>query len=268
MSTKDEAAFEAAFATARGDELPTEVIEQEEQAGIVEQADEVVDGAQTEEQVIEAEQKAIADVEQILAKVADNENLTNAEIRKIYGKFGELTQQVNALKQGGKGKLVIPDSFREEYPDVAAMMESVEVEGVAGVSAEIPDVTKLLEDRVTEITRNFETKLLGVMHPDWQEITAMPEFLDWAGKQDKETIDLLNNGWDGVAVGKKLTEFKKSLAEMQAQQQGNKAQQAPQKQDKTSRLEAALQPEGRSTGRQSVSEEDEFAKGFSAVRGT
>jgi hypothetical protein len=260
VSTKQDAAFEAGFATARGDELPTELENTEETSTeSTEDAEATAEVSSLVDEVEAPEEKPAPtqdDILRELSKIPELETLTKSEVRKIYGKFGEIQQALSAMQgqSSGRGKLKVTEAMKNEYPELAEMMEGFEIEGAGGSGA---NIEQELNVRVEAVKQDFETKLLTMQHKDWREVAQTPAFVEWVGKQDPDTQDKLANSWDALFISEKLTEFK-STTKVAETKNTNKA----------SRLEDAITPSSRSSVKPRVeSEDDAFASGFSKVRG-
>ena len=106
------------------------------------------------------------------------------------------------------------------------------------------------------MTKTNETKLLSVMHPDWKSIPSTPEFAQWKGTLAPDELQVVNDSWDALSVGDALTKFK-----------AWKAQTVQAKQQRQSRLEAAVTPRGTRQPTPSMTEQDAFLAGFKSVRG-
>lgn len=254
MSAKQDAEFEAGFAAARGDELPTELENTEEPSN--ENADnEVVN--ESEDAPEEKPAPSQEDILSQLSKIPELESLTKSEVRKIYGKFGEMQQALNAMQTQptGKGRLKVSEAFREEYGDLADLIESSEIEGVANGST---NIEQELNVRVEAIKQDFERKILTMQHKDWVQVKDSPEFLEWVAKQDAETQSELANSYDALYIGEKLTEFKSTRNNVATNKNTSNA----------TRLEDAMTPTTKGAVKpRTESEDDAFESGFKVVRG-
>lgn len=261
MSTKQDAEFEAGFAIARGEELPTTLENAEETStDSTENAESTNEDKSAVENVDAPEEKPAPTQEDILnqlMKIPELETLTKSEVRKIYGKFGEMQQVINAIQSQptGKAKLKVSDAFREEYGDLAALIENSEIEGVANGGT---NIEQELNVRVEAIKQDFETKILSMQHKDWKTVAQTPEFAEWVSKQDAETQDQLANSWDALFISEKLTEFKSSRNNVAPINNTNNA----------TRLEDAITPATKGGVKpRTESEDDAFASGFKVARG-
>lgn len=250
MSIEQDAEFEKGFAKARGDELPTDEIQNETDAEV------------SEIETIEPEAIAEPSVEDILkelsSKLPDLESMTKAEVRKVYGKIGELQQTVNALQSQqptARGKLKITEDMRNEYPELADMMEKMEFEGVGGSEQTNSNEANA---RYQALEQNFEKKLLSMQHKDWTEVVQTPAFADWANKQNQDTQYQLANSWDALFISDMITEFK-NATNVTGTTKGT---------NKVARLEDALTPTSKGAVKpRADSEEDAFASAFNKARG-
>lgn len=254
MSDNQDAMFEAAFAEARGDELPTDRVNSETE---VEDAVDTQDSNGDDEESVSQD-----DAVEALAKLPELENMTQAEIRKIYGKFGEMQQAINSIKsqsatQPGKGKVVVTEAFREEYPELAEMMEGFEVQGsMSGNNNYHEESETKFNAQMQTVKNEFETKLLTLQHDDWKEVANSQAFNEWVNKQDAETQQTLSESWDASYISRKLTEFKKTAPKDKATTLRNN----------NARLEDAVTPKGGQSTPRTVSDTDAFEAGFKKVR--
>lgn len=258
MSTKTEAnAFDAGFAETRGDELPIdEVLDKNESESEKEvEAESDNDAVETEgESEPEVMPPSVEDV------LKDLDARTQAEVRKIYGKFGEIQQALNARNNApiGKAKLKVSDALREEYGELAELMEGLEIDGVASGNESSVNSDEI-NARFEAVKQDYEAKLLTLQHKDWREVAQSPDFAEWALKQDAETQDKLANSWDALFISDKLTEFKNTRNNVVKIDKKTNA----------ARLEDAITPAGKGAVKaRTESEDDAFASGFKAVRGT
>jgi hypothetical protein len=76
----------------------------------------------------------------------------------------------------------------------AAASTQVDYEAVNAAIAET------VTERVDQITKDFEIKLLTLQHPDWRKTRASEEFLAWEKTLTPEDSEILNTSWDGLTL--------------------------------------------------------------------
>lgn len=269
----DEAAFNAGYAEARGEEVPPqdeakpevtppEEEEAEETPAKVEpeaEAPPIVAAGLTDEQLTA-----------MLAKLPELKDATDHQIRQIYGKFGELQKSINEIKNGGSGGTSVRlaegalKRMSAEFPEMAKMLtedlsEAFQVQGGGGFDP--ASLEPLIEQRLAGVQeasdRKMETKLLTLVHRDWKQAIASDEYKVWLQTLDAETQKTIGETWDGMYLADRITEFKdwyvksKSTAEERSQ-----------------RLESALIPQGTPVpGAQVLSDDDAFLAGYKSVAG-
>ena len=113
----------------------------------------------------------------------------------------ELKTEINALKsqleQSTKKQIKLPksdediDTWAKEYPDVAAIVETIAMKKAAEQSASLEQRVKALDDMQQDVSKQrAETELLQ-MHPDFDEIRNDDDFHTWADEQPKWIQDAL-----------------------------------------------------------------------------
>ena len=113
----------------------------------------------------------------------------------------ELKTEINALKsqleQSTKKQIKLPksdediDTWAKEYPDVAAIVETIAMKKAAEQSASLEQRVKALDDMQQDVSKQrAETELLQ-MHPDFDEIRNDDDFHTWADEQPKWVQDAL-----------------------------------------------------------------------------
>ena len=107
----------------------------------------------------------------------------------------ELKTEINALKsqleQSTKKQIKLPKSdedietWAKEYPDVAAIVETIAMKKAAEQSASLEQRVKALDDMQQDVSKQrAETELLQ-MHPDFDDIRNDDDFHAWAEEQPK-----------------------------------------------------------------------------------
>lgn len=157
------------------------------------------------EQLLE-EQKQDASTEEVEEEPTTAEEKTfkkrYSDLRRHQQKqTEELKTEINALKsqleQSTKKQIKLPksdediDTWAKEYPDVAAIVETIAMKKAAEQSASLEQRVKVLDDMQQDVSKQrAETELLQ-MHPDFDEIRNDDDFHTWADEQPKWIQDAL-----------------------------------------------------------------------------
>ena len=109
----------------------------------------------------------------------------------------EITALKSQLEQSTKKQIKLPksdediDTWAKEYPDVAAIVETIAMKKAAEQSASLEQRVKALDDMQQDVSKQrAETELLQ-MHPDFDDIRNDDDFHTWADEQPKWIQDAL-----------------------------------------------------------------------------
>ena len=101
----------------------------------------------------------------------------------------EITALKSQLEQSTKKQIKLPksdediDTWAKEYPDVAAIVETIAMKKAAEQSASLEQRVKALDDMQQDVSKQrAETELLK-MHPDFDDIRNDEDFHTWAEDQ-------------------------------------------------------------------------------------
>lgn len=256
---EDDAAFDAGFAEARGEELPTQP-EPEKRA---EESTAPVEAEQpAQEPVVEEPLYAGMTESQLkaaLAKVGEVDEVKQ-QVRQAFGKLGELNQKLMAA-QTATAKLSPGQLKRmtEEFPEIAKILEE-DLSSLSIGGQQTFDPSPLQSEFKTQLEKikaEQEVKLLTMAHRDWREATSSDDFKVWAQTLPQDERQKLNDSWDALYLSDKITEFKswKEKAQTSTQQQ------------KQNRLAAAVTPTGVPKATPTtINDDDAFMAGFRSVR--
>lgn len=270
-ASEEQAGFDASFGNARADEAPAEITEQAQAEANPEQADtESTDMAQANQAEEQASNIGLS-AEQVTAmlaklpKIEEVETMTTQELRKVYGKFGEVNQALKELQasmqNSNKPSLNLSEAkfkrLSEEYPELAELLsEDLKEIGVAS-SPQAQIDPNVIEERVAtvkeDLARQMQHNLLLIQHKDYPKVVASDDFKVWAQTLPEEDQEELNNSWDAMYLGEKLSNFKDWL--------NKKNSGTTQRRE---RLERALIPQGKQAAPTptAMTEEDGFMLAF------
>lgn len=144
------------------------------------------------------EQKQNASTEEVESEPTTAEEKTfkkrYSDLRRHQQKqTEELKVEISALKsqleQSTKKQIKLPksdediDTWAKEYPDVAAIVETIAMKKAAEQSASLEQRVKALDDMQQDVSKQrAETELLQ-MHPDFDDIRNDEDFHTWAEDQ-------------------------------------------------------------------------------------
>tara|TARA_X000001382_G_C3143227_1_gene170319 strand:- start:163 stop:1023 length:861 start_codon:yes stop_codon:yes gene_type:complete len=140
---------------------------------------------------------------------AEPENAEEKTFKKRYGDLRKhsqetkqsLEKQVNELRKqldkSTKQEIKLPksdddiDAWAAQYPDVAAIVETIAIKKAREQSRDLEDRVKEIDAmRETATKEKAEVELLKI-HPDFSEIRDSDDFHDWAKEQPKWVQDAL-----------------------------------------------------------------------------
>jgi len=130
-------------------------------------------------------------------------------------RIGSLESQ---LKQSAAQEMQLPksdediDSWAKQYPDVAAIVETIAIKKAREQQAGLEDRVKEIDAMRESATRDrAEVELLKV-HPDFGEIRDSDEFHDWADEQPKWVQDALyENENDARSASRAIDLYKSDM---------------------------------------------------------
>ena len=104
------------------------------------------------------------------------------------------------------------EKFKNEYPDVYEVVESVAHMQSENQVAELQTRLDAMQGRETEILKQDAEKNLQEKHPDFDEIRNSDDFQEWANLQPESIKDwIFNNSSDATLASRALDLFKKDI---------------------------------------------------------
>ena len=130
----------------------------------------------------------------------------------------KITSLERQLSEATKKEIKLPkteeelETWAKEYPDVAAIVESIAIKKAREQSKGIEDKIKQYEDlRVEASKEKAEAELLS-MHPDFEQIRETDEFHEWAEKQPKWVQNALyENDNDAKSAARAIDLYKADM---------------------------------------------------------
>ena len=170
------------------------------------------------------EQKQNASTEEVESEPTTAEEKTfkkrYSDLRRHQQKqTEELKVEISALKsqleQSTKKQIKLPksdediDTWAKEYPDVAAIVETIAMKKAAEQSASLEQRVKALDDMQQDVSKQrAETELLQ-MHPDFDDIRNDEDFHTWAEDQPTWIQNALyENDSDARSAGRAIDLYK------------------------------------------------------------
>ena len=166
------------------------------------------------------------------AEVEDDKNLSAEEktFKKRYGdlrrhlqnkekEFGDQLAEVKKqLEEATRKEIHLPKSdediekWAKEYPDVAAIVETIAIKKAKEQSDHLDARVKELAEMQTNVSREKAEAQLLTMHPDFNEIKEQDEFHSWAEEQPKWIQDALyENETDARSAARAIDLYKADM---------------------------------------------------------
>ena len=166
------------------------------------------------------------------AEVEDDKNLSAEEktFKKRYGdlrrhlqtkekEFGDQLAEVKKqLDEATRKEIHLPKSdediekWAKEYPDVAAIVETIAIKKSKEQSDKLDARVKELAEMQTNVSREKAEAQLLTMHPDFNEIKEQDEFHTWAEEQPKWIQDALyENETDARSAARAIDLYKADM---------------------------------------------------------
>jgi len=166
-------------------------------------------------------------------EAVEEEEPKNAEERSYKKRYADLRRgsqkakedletRINALetqlKQSAAQEMQLPksdediDAWAKEYPDVAAIVETIAIKKAREQQAGLADRVKEIDEMRESATRDrAEVELLKV-HPDFNDIRDSDEFHEWAEEQPKWVQDALyENENDARSASRAIDLYKSDM---------------------------------------------------------
>ena len=135
------------------------------------------------------------------------------------------------------------EKFREEYPDVYEVVETVSHLQSEEKSKDLKDKLEKLQTREQELVRKDAEKRLMDKHPDFEDIRNSDDFHGWAKEQPKSIQDwVYNNADDADLASRALDLFKKDIGMDVVQKKSNSKQSKKSAADMVSTKTTSVEP--------------------------
>ena len=175
------------------------------------------------------------------------------DLKKHYdSKLNEFKSRVQELLEeaaNSRPSYVAPKSpeelekFREEYPDVYEVVETVSHLQSEEKSKDLREKLEKLQSREQELIRKDAEKRLMDKHPDFEDIRNSDDFHDWAKEQPTSIQDwVYNNADDADLASRALDLFKKDIGMDVAPKKSNSKQSKKSAADMVSTKTTSVEP--------------------------
>jgi len=135
------------------------------------------------------------------------------------------------------------EKFREEYPDVYEVVETVSHLQSEEKSKDLREKLEKLQTREQELLRKDAEKRLMDKHPDFEDIRNSDDFHGWAKEQPKSIQDwVYNNADDADLASRALDLFKKDIGMDVAPKKSNSKQSKKSAADMVSTKTTSVEP--------------------------
>ena len=136
------------------------------------------------------------------------------------------------------------EKFREEYPDVYEVVETVSHLQAEEKSKDLKEKLERLQEREKELIRKDAEKRLIDKHPDFEDIRNSDDFHGWAKEQPKSIQDwVYNNADDADLASRALDLFKKDIGMDVAPKKSNSKQSKKSAADMVSTKTTSVEPQ-------------------------
>ena len=185
-------------------------------------------GEATEEtEVTEEKEPTSAEERTFKKRYGDLRRHTQEKEKEFQSQLDELKKQLN---KATKKEMKLPKSdediteWAKEYPDVAAIVETIAMKKAKEQSDELSDRIKQIDERdANSIKEKAEVELLR-LHPDFSNIRESDDFHDWAEDQPKWIQNALyENDNDAKSAARAIDLYKSDKGISKTEKKSNDA---------------------------------------------
>lgn len=210
MAGEVETPKKVAFANRKYSNEDKRKIEEEELQKLMDEQDESVkeQEVQKEEQVPET-----AEERSFKKRYGDLRRHTQEKERSYEDRIKKLEEQLSESAAQG---IKLPtsdedlDKWAAEYPDVAAIVETIAIKKAREQSKDLEDRVKAIDEMRYEATREKAEAELMRIHPDFGEIRDSDDFHEWAEEQPKWVQDALYENTEDARSASRAIDLYKS----------------------------------------------------------
>ncbi len=210
MAGEVETPKKVAFANRKYSNEDKRKIEEEELQKLMDEQDESVkeQEVQKEEQVPET-----AEERSFKKRYGDLRRHTQEKERGYEDRIKKLEEQLSESAAQG---IKLPtsdedlDKWAAEYPDVAAIVETIAIKKAREQSKDLEDRVKAIDEMRYEATREKAEAELMRIHPDFGDIRDSDDFHEWAEEQPKWVQDALYENTEDARSASRAIDLYKS----------------------------------------------------------
>ena len=183
-----------------------------------------------EEELEQLKKEHAGEVEEVEAEEAEPTSAEEKTFKKRYSDLrrhqqkqaeefkAELAAMKSQLEKATKKEMKLPKSDEDietwaaEYPDVAAIVETIAMKKAAEQSTALEERMKVIDEMQTSATKEKAEAALMQMHPDFDEIRDSDDFHNWAEEQPKWVQDALyDNDNDARSAARAIDLYKADM---------------------------------------------------------
>ena len=210
MAGEIEAPKKVAFANRKYSNEEKRKLEEEELKKLMDEQN-----TSAEEQEVQKEEQVpeTAEERSFKKRYGDLRRHTQEKERNYEDRIKKLEEQLNESAAQG---IKLPtsdedlDKWAAEYPDVAAIVETIAIKKAREQSKELEDRVKAIDEMRYEATREKAEAELMRLHPDFGEIRDSDDFHEWAEEQPKWVQDALYENTEDARSASRAIDLYKS----------------------------------------------------------
>ncbi len=183
-----------------------------------------------EEELEQLKKEHAGETEEVEAEEAEPTSAEEKTFKKRYSDLrrhqqkqaeefkAELAAMKSQLEKATKKEMKLPKSDEDietwaaEYPDVAAIVETIAMKKAAEQSTALEERMKAIDEMQTSATKEKAEAALMQMHPDFDEIRDSDDFHNWAEEQPKWVQDALyDNDNDARSAARAIDLYKADM---------------------------------------------------------
>lgn len=210
MAGEMEAPKKVAFANRKYSNEDKRKLEEEELKNLM---DEQSNSAEEQEVQKEEQVPETAEERSFKKRYGDLRRHTQEKERNYEDRIKKLEEQLNESAAQG---IKLPtsdedlDKWAAEYPDVAAIVETIAIKKAREQSKELEDRVKAIDEMRYEATREKAEAELMRLHPDFGTIRDSDDFHEWAEEQPKWVQDALYENTEDARSASRAIDLYKS----------------------------------------------------------
>lgn len=210
MAGEVETPKKVAFANRKYSNEDKRKLEEEELQKLMDEQDESV-----KEQEVQKEESVpeTAEERSFKKRYGDLRRHTQEKERSYEDRIKKLEEQLSESAAQG---IKLPtsdedlDKWAAEYPDVAAIVETIAIKKAREQSKDLEDRVKAIDEMRYEATREKAEAELMRIHPDFGEIRDSDDFHEWAEEQPKWVQDALYENTEDARSASRAIDLYKS----------------------------------------------------------